>query len=273
MSDFFDLRGKVALVVGGGFGMGEASAHHLARAGCDVGIVDISEERAARVADDLRAYGVRAMPIAADVLDAASAPAAMAKLEAELGTIDILATIVGQAEVVPALEMTAETWDRDHARNLRYFFFWAQAAAKAMVAAGKGGAITAVGSVAGMNSGPGHVAYAAAKGGLINLVRSLSVEFAPHNIRINVVAPGVIKTPRIASGKDFPAWDALIRNSLIPQQRMGEVKEVADAILFLSSGMATYITGATLAVDGGFTAQWVLGVGSRERGSGNAPAQ
>lgn len=270
MHDFFGLQGKVALIVGGGFGMGETSALHFAKAGCNVGIVDISEERAAHVAEQARALGVEATAIAANVLDIESARGAIAKLEADLGAIDVMATIVGQAEVVPALEMTPEQWDQDFSRNLRYFFFWAQAAAQAMVRSGRGGAITAVGSVAGMNSGPGHVAYGAAKAGLINLVRGMAVELAPHDIRINVVAPGVIKTPRIAAGKDFPAWDALIQNSLIPKQRMGEPKEVADAILYLSSDMASYVTGATLAVDGGFTAQWVLGVGSRERGSGKA---
>lgn len=268
MTDFFGIEGKVALVVGGGFGMGETTALHLAAAGCDVGIVDIDEARATRVADKIRALGRKATAIAADVLDVDSAPLAVAKLEQDLGPIDILATIVGQAEVMPALEMTAEVWDRDHSRNLRYFFFWSQAAAQAMVRAGRGGVITGVGSITGMISGPGHVAYAAAKAGMINLVRSLSVEFAPHNIRINVVTPGTIKTPRIEAGKDFAAWDSLIKGSLIPQRRLGEPKEVADAILFLSSNMATYITGATLAVDGGFTAQWILGVGSRDRGSG-----
>ena len=268
MNDILGLEGKVALVVGGGFGMGETSALGLARAGCHVGIVDISEERAMQVVEQIRALGGQAMPIAVDVLDVASAASAIAGLEREFGSIDVLVTIVGQAEIVPVLEITPEQWDHEFSRNLRYVFFWAQAAAQAMVRAGRGGSITAVGSVAGMNSGPGHAAYAAAKAGLINLVRSMAVELAPHDIRVNVVAPGVIKTPRIAVGQDFAAWDALIRNSLIPQRRMGETKEVADAILFLSSDMATYVTGATLAVDGGFTAQWILGVGSREQGSG-----
>lgn len=266
--DFFGVTGKVAVVIGGGFGIGEETTLRLARAGCDVAVVDRDLERAEAVAAKVRELGRKATAIAADVLDEATAPTTIAKVEADLGPLDIMATVVGQAEVAGILEITPEQWDLEHRRNLRYFFFYAQAAAKAMVASGRHGAITAVGSVTGMECAPTHAAYGAAKAGMINLVRSMAVELAPHNIRVNVVAPGTIKTPRIAAGADFPAWDQLIKDSLIPARRLGETSEVADAILFLSSQMATYITGATLAVDGGFTAQWVLGVGARKKGSG-----
>ena len=268
IDDFFGLTGRVAAVIGGGFGIGEVTSLRLAAAGCDVAVVDLNLERAEAVAQQVRALGRKATAISADVLDEATAPTTIARVEAELGPLDIMATVVGQAEVAGVLDITPEIWDLEHRRNLRYFFFYAQAAAKAMVASGRHGAITAVGSVTGIECAPSHSAYGAAKAGMINLVRSMAVELAPHDIRINVVAPGVIKTPRIEAGKDFPAWDQLIRDSLIPARRLGETKEVADAIVFLSSDMATYITGATLAVDGGFTAQWVLGVGARQKGSG-----
>lgn len=267
-ADFFGLTGKVAVVIGGGFGIGEVTSLRLAEAGCDVAVVDLNQERADAVADKVRALGRKATAIAADVLDAEKAPDTIARVEADLGPLDIMATVVGQAEVAGVLEITPEMWDSEHRRNLRYFFFYAQAAAKAMIHHGRGGAITAVGSITGMECAPTHAAYGAAKAGMINLVKSMAVELAPDNIRLNVVAPGTIKTPRIAAGKDFAAWDSLIQNSLIPQRRLGETKEVADAIVFLSSEMATYITGATLAVDGGFTAQWILGVGARQKDSG-----
>ena len=265
MTDFFGLTDKVALVIGGGQGIGEATAMRLAEAGCHVAVVDIDQGRADKVAEQIRGLGRRAAAVAADVLDESTAPTTVAKAEEELGPLNIMATIVGQAYVASVLDITPEMWDLEHRRNLRYFFFYAQAAAKAMIRSGKAGAITAVGSVTGMECAPSHAAYGAAKAGLINLIRSMAVELAPDNIRINVVAPGTIKTPRIEQGKDFQAWDTLIRNSLIPAKRLGETKEIADAIVYLSSDMASYVTGATLAVDGGFTAQWILGVGARQK--------
>lgn len=264
-ADFFGLAGKVAVVIGGGQGIGEATSLRLAEAGCDVAVVDLDRVRAEAVAERVRGFGRRATAIAADVLDAEQAPVTIARVEADLGPLDVMVTVVGQAVVAGVLDITPEVWDTEHRRNLRYFFFYAQAAAKAMIAHGRGGAITAVGSVTGIESAPTHAAYGAAKAGMINLVKSMAVELAADNIRLNVVAPGTIKTPRIEAGKDFAAWDALIRGSLIPQQRLGETKEIADAIVFLSSAMATYITGTTLAVDGGFTAQWILGVGARKK--------
>jgi NAD(P)-dependent dehydrogenase (short-subunit alcohol dehydrogenase family) len=265
MTDFFGLTGKVALVIGGGMGIGETTSLRLADAGCDVAVVDIDLARAERVADEIRKLGRNATAIAADVLDEATAPDVVAQTEAALGRLDILITIVGQATIAPALEITPELWDLEHRRNLRYFFFYAQAAAKAMVRSGRGGVITALGSITGMECAPSHSAYGAAKAGMISLVKSLSVELAPYDIRVNVVAPGVIKTPRIAEGPDFQAWEDRIRNSLVPARRLGETKEVADAILYVSSDLATYVTGATIAVDGGFTAQWALGDGAREK--------
>lgn len=265
MTDFFGLTDKVALVIGGGQGIGEATAMRLAEAGCHVAVVDLDQARADRVADQIQALGRKATGIAADVLDERTAPTTIAAAEERLGPIEVMATIVGQAYVAGVLEITPEIWDIEHRRNLRYFFFYAQAAAKAMIRSGRGGAITAVGSITGMECAPSHAAYGAAKAGMINLVRSMAVELASDKIRINVVAPGTIKTPRIEQGKDFEAWDNLVRNSLIPFKRLGETKEVADAIVFLSSEMASYVTGATFAVDGGFTAQWILGVGARQR--------
>ena len=267
MSDasFFGLTDKVAVVIGGGQGIGEATSVRLGEVGCHVAVVDLDQARAEAVADRVRALGRRATAIAIDVLDVEQASATIARVEADLGALGVMVTVVGQAETAGVLEITPAIWDSEHRRNLRYFFFYAQAAAKAMIHHGAGGVITAVGSITGIESAPTHAAYGAAKAGMINLVKSMAVELAADNIRLNVVAPGTIKTPRIVAGKDFGSWDALIRNSLIPQRRLGEAKEVADAIVFLSSIMATYITGATLAVDGGFTAQWLLGVGARKR--------
>lgn len=259
MKDFFGLEGKAALVIGGGLGMGESTSLTLAEAGCDVAVADIDRARAEGVADKVRALGRRATVVVADVLDPATAQGSIEQVERDLGRIDVLATIVGQAEWSKVLDVTPETWDLDHRRNLRYFFFYAQAAARAMVAAGHGGAITAVASVSGIQSAPNHAAYGAAKAGLINLVRTMGVELAEKGIRVNAVAPGTIQTPRLAQNRDSGAWEQKIRDSLIPFRRLGTTQEIANAILFLSSDLASFVTGQTLAVDGGFTAQFLLG--------------
>ncbi|MDB5444872.1 MAG: family oxidoreductase [Phenylobacterium sp.] len=257
MRDFFGLEGKVALVVGGGLGMGESTCVTLAEAGCDVAVADIDRARAEAVAGRVRELGRRASVVVADVLDETTAAGAVAQVQRDLGRLDVMATIVGQATWSPMLEMTPETWDADHRRNLRYVFFYAQAAAQAMVAAGRGGAIAAVASVSGVVSGPNHSAYGAAKAGLINLVRSMAVELAQHNIRVNAVAPGVIRTPRLSQGVDPEAVSARLRSTLIPFGRHGETQEIANALLFLLSDLASFVSGTTLPVDGGFTSQFL----------------
>ncbi|WP_304560598.1 SDR family NAD(P)-dependent oxidoreductase [Sphingomonas immobilis] len=259
MKDFLGLEGKVAMVVGGGLGMGESTSVTLAEAGCDVAVVDIDRARAEGVAARVRETGRRAVAVVADAMDAGTAAGSVAEVVRALGRIDVMATIVGQAEWSTVLDVTEETWDLDHRRNLRYFFFYAQAAARAMVKAGNGGAIAAVASVSGLQSAPNHAAYGAAKAGLVNLVRTMGVELAPHGIRVNAVAPGTISTPRINEGPHRAAFEEKIRNSLIPFRRLGTTQEIANGLLFLLSDLAGYVTGQTLAVDGGFTAQFLLG--------------
>jgi NAD(P)-dependent dehydrogenase (short-subunit alcohol dehydrogenase family) len=237
MIDLLGLEGKVAMVVGGGLGMGHSTSLSLAKAGCDVAVIDVDRERAEFVA----------------------AAGAVATVESEFGRVDRLATIVGQAAWTTVLDVTEETWDLDHRRNLRYFFFVAQAAARAMIRGGNGGAIAAVASVSGIQSAPNHAPYGAAKAGLINLVRTMGVELAPHGIRVNANAPGTIKTPRTSQSADHAAFVEKVRNSLIPFRRLGETQDIANGLLFMLSDLASFVTGQTLAVDGGFTAQFLLG--------------
>jgi NAD(P)-dependent dehydrogenase (short-subunit alcohol dehydrogenase family) len=260
LRDFFKLNGKVALVVGGGLGMGECTSVNFAEAGANVAVLDIDPERAERVAERVRQLGRRSVAITANVLDVSSGSAVVDQVQSSLGGLDILATIVGQAEWTSVLNTTPDTWDLDHRRNLKYFFFFAQAVANAMVSHRTPGAITAVASVSGIQSAPAHAAYGAAKAGLINLVRSMAVELAPHNIRVNAVAPGVIATPRSKSDPvQATKMAERVANSHIPAKRLGEPENIADAILFLSSDMARFVTGQTLAVDGGFTSQFLIG--------------
>jgi len=167
-----------------------------------------------------------------------------------------MATIVGMAAWSSILEMTTETWDLDHRRNLRYLFLAAREVARSLVKRGAPGSIVAVASVDGIVSSPNHASYGAAKAGLINLIKSLAVELADHGIRVNAVAPGGIVTPRL------PLVDpeAERRNmAMLPMKRRGTTHDIAKAVAFFLSDMSPYVTGQTLAVDGGYTAVGVFG--------------
>jgi len=251
----FGLEGRNAIVVGGGQGMGESTAMLLAGVGCNVAVLDLELGRAERVAAAVGAKGVHGIPLRVDALDDANLQDTISRADKELGGLDAMATIVGMAGWSPALEMKAETWDLDHQRNLRYFFFAAQAAARCMIARGKGGSIACVASMDGIRSAHGHASYGAAKAGLINLVRTLTSEWCEHGIRINVVAPGTIITPRIPQGDadtEKRMWTGT------PMQRRGRTDEIGKAILFFLSDLSSFVSGQTLAVDGGYLASHVL---------------
>lgn len=244
------LRGKAAIILGGGRGMGEASALLLAEAGADVAIIDQEGDRARDVAAKVRAAGVNGVPVIADILNPAGAEAAIMEAERALKRLDVLISIVGQASFASLLDLSEAQWDLDHNRNLRYFFFAARTAAKAMIKHGRGGAIAAVASVDGQISAPVHGAYGAAKAGLIQLVQTMAVEWAEHGIRVNAIAPGSINTPRLP---ETAQSRQLMADSLVPMHRAGTTREIGTALLFLVSDMASYVTGQTLAVDGGWT--------------------
>lgn len=247
----FGLEGKKALVVGGGRGMGEATALHLAQVGCDVAVLDNQQDRAEFVANEVEKLGRRAMPVVADILDEASVRHAVADVEAELGGLDVLVTIVGQALFKPLVDMTVEEWDSEQARNLRYFFVTGRAVAQSMMARGVKGSIVCVGSVDGVVGAPMHGAYGAAKAGLMHLVKSMAAEWGRAGIRVNSVAPGGITTPRLP---ETPESLAMMENSVIPLGRPGTTDEIAGAALFLTSNLSSYVTGHTLMVDGGWMA-------------------
>jgi len=256
----FGIENKVALVLGGGLGMGESSSRLLAEVGCDVAIVDIDMERAEAVADRVRALGRRSLPIAANVLDPTSVGRIVTEVEETLGGPDIMVAIVGQAQFVHFLNMTPDQWELDLNRNLRYFAFAAQAVSRSLIRRGKPGAITAISSVSGLQSAPHHAAYGAAKGGLINLVKSMAVELAEYNIRVNTVAPGAILTDRQAAAPSAAEVRAKMQASLVPFKRHGETDDIGHAVRFLSSAMANYISGHTLVVDGAWMSAWTLGL-------------
>jgi len=250
-ASLFGLAGKKAMVIGGGQGMGESTSRFLARAGCDVAVIDLERDRAERVAGVVNGLGRRGLPVVGDVLDDAQIPRIVAAAGHQLGGIDVMVSIVGAAAWGSLLDTTAEVWDQQMQLNLRYFFLCAREVAAAMIGAGNPGAILGIASVDGQRASPMRGAYGAAKAGLISLVQTMAVEWAPHNIRVNAIAPGHIVTPRLY---DTPQRVEAYANSLIPLRHRGGTDDIGKAALFLVSDLASYITGTTLDVDGGLLA-------------------
>ena len=255
LTSLFGLSGKTFIVIGGGQGMGEATVRLLARLGANVAVVDLEQERAERVAADAASVGVSALPASVDVTDDVALTAAIARIERELGPPDGMASVVGMAGWSPLIDMTAETWDRDHQRNLRYFFFAAREVARSLLDRGAPGSIVGVGSVDGLMSAPNHASYGAAKAGLVSLAKSMAAEWSAQGVRVNIVAPGAIVTPRIPLSDPEKEKSNFRR---VPMQRRGNVDDIAKAIVFFLSDLSPYVTGQTLAVDGGYTSVGVF---------------
>jgi NAD(P)-dependent dehydrogenase (short-subunit alcohol dehydrogenase family) len=211
-------------------------------------VADREPDRARAVAAAITASGGTASPFSFDVLDDAALVAGIAEVETGFGPLDGMVTVIGMAAWGSLLDMDMAIWDQDHARNLRYFFLAAREIAKRLMQRQAPGSIVCVSSVDGLRSAPNHGAYGAAKAGLINLVRTMATEWSPYGIRVNVVAPGPIITPRLPF-----MGEAQERKSManVPMHRRGTVDDIARAIAFFLSDLSPYVTGQTLAVDGG----------------------
>jgi 3-oxoacyl-[acyl-carrier protein] reductase len=247
----FGLSGKKALIIGGGQGMGEASALFLARAGCDVALVDVAAERADRVGQSVSQLGRNAYTVVGDVLKDAEVPRIVAEAESKLGGLDITVSIVGAAAWGSLLDTTPDVFDQQMSLNLRYFFLVCQETARSFIRRGQPGAIVGIASVDGQRAAPMRGIYGAAKAGLISLVQTMAVEWARHHIRVNAIAPGHIVTPRLY---DTPQRVEQYAGSLLPMRQRGTPDDIGKAALFLASDLARYITGTTLDVDGGLLA-------------------
>ncbi|WP_373096934.1 SDR family NAD(P)-dependent oxidoreductase [Zhongshania sp.] len=247
MQALFGLNGKRILVLGGGQGMGEATVRLLASLGAQVAVVDREIKRAESVVADAIANGGKATAYSIDVLNDDALISGIAHIEADSGPLDGMATVIGMAAWSPLADMDMGMWDEDQRRNLRYFFLAAREVAKSLIKRQAPGAIVCVSSVDGSRSAPSHGSYGAAKAGLSNLVKTMTVEWGPQGIRANVVAPGAIITPRIPHAGE----NEKLISGCIPLGRRGTVEEIAQSIVFLLSDMAQYISGQTLAVDGG----------------------
>lgn len=254
LSGFFGLEGKVAAVTGGGSGIGLAAAQALAAAGAQVVILDRAPVAAEVLASVGGAHPADALTM--DVTDEAEVTARFAEIVARHGRIDILVNNAGLAIRDAAVDLSLEAWDKVVAVNLTGVFLCARTAARHMIAAGQGGAIINTASIMALSGGGiyPNISYQATKGSIVNLTRALAVEWAPHNIRVNAIAPTYVRTPFIAPLLAQPELMARIE-AMTPLRRIAEPHEVSPAILFLAGPGAAMVTGHTLAVDGGFLAQ------------------
>jgi len=250
--DKFQLNGKVAVVTGAGRGLGQGAALGFAEAGADVALVDLisTDETAQRV----RALGRRACQIQANLLERAAVQRIVETTVKELGGIDILLNNAGIIRRAPLLEFTEKDWDEVIQINESAVFFLSQAVARQMVKQGRGGKIINIASLLSFQGGIRVPSYTASKSAVMGLTRLMANELAPHPINVNAVAPGYMATDNTAPLRADAQRSAEILGR-IPAGRWGEPEDLQGALVFLASSASDYVTGHTLAVDGGWLAR------------------
>jgi NAD(P)-dependent dehydrogenase (short-subunit alcohol dehydrogenase family) len=264
MTGEMDLTGKVALVTGGGGGIGRACALRLAERGADVVIADIEASRCQETAQQIVDRGRRALPVTTDLIDTENVRAMIREADNTFGQLDILVNNVGGVRYVPFLEQSERSWRRHIDINLVSALATTSEAANIMVREGQGGAIINIASIEASRAGPNVAIYAACKAAMVSFTQSMALELSEYKIRVNCVSPDHTLTPGSRGNRSGPVdrekWtvrtqeqeDKLSR--MVPLQREGVDTEVADVVTFLSSDLASYVTGTNLPVDGGTTA-------------------
>lgn len=252
LQQLFDLSGRVAVVTGGGAGIGQASAVGFARFGADVVVLDRDEAAAERVAAQIRAIGRRSAAFVVDVTDLATLEATADAVKGEFGGIDICLASAGGGMRGSIFDTTPDAWHRVMELNLAGTWNTAKSFGRHLVAQGRGKLIL-VASIHGHVGDADQSAYAPAKAGIVGLTRVLALEWAPFNIQVNCLSPSHIKTQRTRAILDDPAEYARLR-ARSPVGRFGEPWELVGPAVFLASDASGFVTGHSLLVDGGWTA-------------------
>ena len=253
-ADLFNLKDRVALVTGASSGLGVQFARALADNGAAVALVARRVERLKDLQAEIEGNGGRAIAIAADVNDRTAMVRAFDETEKAFGTVTILVNNAGVAQAAQrAIEVTPEEWRRVLSVDLDAVFYWAQEAARRMLAAGKQGSIVNLASVLGFGVAKGTAAYAVAKTAVIQTTKALALELAFKGVRVNAIAPGWFVTEINDTYLTGEAGERMKRD--IPMGRFGEAGDLDGALLLLASDAGRYITGATILVDGGQVVQ------------------
>jgi 2-deoxy-D-gluconate 3-dehydrogenase len=252
-TDIFSLAGKVALVTGASRGIGRAIAIGFAEAGADVAVAARSEGDLETLAKEIDSIGRKALVVPTDVRDRAAIQSMIDRTVAELGKLDVLVNNAGGSNFMsPVVGLRPEGWDKLRTLNLDSVFHATQIGAQAMLASG-GGSIIQIASVAGIEGAPGLSPYSAAKAGVIMFSQAVAKELAGSNVRVNSIAPGWIDTPL---NEWMTSDEGTLREAekMIPLGRIGTAEEIVGGAIYLASDASSYVTGATLVIDGGQTA-------------------
>ena len=250
MPALFDLTGRVAVVTGGNGGIGRGIALGLAEAGAAVAVFGRNDEKNQRVLSELKVIGVPSMAVSVDVTNRAGLEPALKRVESELGSVEILVNNAGIVSLSGGvLNEKAEDWDNVIETQLNAVFLLSKLAAASMLKH-KRGKIINLGSMYSYFGSGLIPSYSAAKGAIVQLTKSMAIEFAPHNIQVNAIAPGWIETDMTAPVRTMPMNDEILART--PAGRWGQPDEVAGTAVYLASRASDFVTGTTIRVDGGY---------------------